>query len=151
MGLIKTALIAGAGVYAVKKISKSREERRNKTNTDNIHGSNQQQPPYSDYPDQRGYQQYYPQEKSQYRAGPREQEHQYQHSMLNFTDRRPPHLQDQPLYLNNSTHYAVPQQHRYHALPPPHYQSRTSGFVEPDELSMSDVLSQGGREKKVKA
>lgn len=67
MGLFKAAIIIGGGAYAIKKLSKSREEKRQCRAAgydQNMSPQQQQQQQYRDYPDQPQYQnQYYGDEK----------------------------------------------------------------------------------------
>ncbi|KAK5047088.1 hypothetical protein LTR84_007031 [Exophiala bonariae] len=99
---------------------------------------------YTDYPARQRQQQYSP--------PPQAAVHPY---ALEFVDRRgssSPQQQQQQWRLSNSHNAPLPQGHENGYYPPPSYHQNasmagqrnvTSGFVEPDELSLSDAHSQG--------
>lgn len=155
MGLIKAAIIVGGGAYAINKISKKREQKRqNRMQFEQNMQSRDfhDQPPYSDYPNEKKspnengyYYQDYPSEKRNGQQQP--SVHPY---ALEFVDRRSPQQQQsQPMRLNNNYNQQLPQvtgannDYAYAQGPPPpqyhqvHGTQRTHGFVEPDELSSS--------------
>jgi len=100
---------------------------------------------YYDYPARQPQQQYSP--------PPQAAVHPY---ALEFIDRRgsssPPQQQQQQWRISNSHNAPLPQGHEYGHYPPPSYHQNapvagqrnltSSGFVEPDELSLSDAHSQ---------
>jgi len=160
MGLIKAAIIVGGGAYAINKISKKREQKKqNRMQFEQNMQSRdfRDEPPYSDYPNEKkspnenGYY-YQHNSQQQYQQTPT---HPY---ALEFTDRRSPHQQQQSrpmsMRLNNNYNEQVPQfaggnnDYSYtQGPPPPQYHQvpsvqRTHGFVEPDELSPSPAPSE---------
>ena len=144
MGIIKTAMYAGAGMYAVNKIAKTAENRRH---TPPQNGSRNSQPQYIDNTNPRSYSYYAP-------PGQEQQKGQIQMQApngqpLQFEDHRSPDRQGQPLYLTNNAHSPLPQvynsgmQYGYEYDPrgaAPQYQPvyQRTGSVEPDEVSESE-------------
>lgn len=171
MGLIKAAIIGGAGVYAVKQISKRRAQRETSVNRE----QHPQQYQHS-YPDQ---QQQWQSTDEKHRLSrsldspdfqqsspsvPQTQPQQYHPHVLQFNDLRSPEQQAQdasrPLYLQNSQYFPPPSPRgnmytaEFQAEAPPQYppayrpqrQQPKMGFVEPDEvLSTSDARSVDSR------
>ncbi|OAP62847.1 hypothetical protein AYL99_02074 [Fonsecaea erecta] len=173
MGLIKTAIIAGAGIYAVNKITKSAEHRRPNPAACAAPDSTSRQQQYFDAPPC-----YYP---GHYQAGPVPEKV----MPMEFTERRgsPQERQHQQLQqgqaqvllANNSATSPLPcgyynnnhQQTAYDygsdlktapelantyagSAPPSQYdnwrqQRRQQGFVEPDEVSNATFDAPSGR------
>jgi hypothetical protein len=137
MGLIKAGIYAGAAIYAVNKISQASENRRNREAG---------MPPQEQH-QQRGFD-----DQSQYMASGAAQDY-YNHTKqpqtqerfvpMEFTDRRSPAQQNQPMYLNNNINQPEPvyaynaEGDYYYEVPPPQYQSGTQqrGFVESEEVA----------------
>jgi len=104
---------------------------------------------YYDYPARQ-------QQQQQYSPPPQAAVHPY---ALEFVDRRGSSSpeQQQPWRLSNSHNAPLPQGHANAYYPPPSYHQNapvagqrniTSGFVEPDELSLSDGQSQSAWDRK---
>lgn len=171
MGLIKTAIIAGAGIYAVNKISKRSENRRN--NADASGANRNYEPQYADGPDSKGYS-YYDQPNQRYDRQQQQQQQQPQQQgwsqqgppPMEFVDRRDPQHQGQPMYLANNPYAPLPHDYRGSAQSqfsmggsPPQYAYRSGpergygtqykhGFVEAEEVSTN--ASEYGDEKKAR-
>lgn len=158
MGLIKTAMLAGAGMYAVNKIAKTAEHRREQPSTSgNAYAYRDQQPQYFDGPDPRG--EYYSAPQGQMNGQSRSQSQSKSRGM-DFDDRRSSQDGTQPLYLENNPYPPLPHgyarpEYTYTAAAgdraapaqPPAYSGRRSpaGFVEAYEGSEADVSNQAQR------
>lgn len=127
MGLVAVAIVAGAGVYVTKKISKSRNKKRNNRATAQLEwpangsGSRDSQdvcPPYIDPKgSMRGlpaYDDAYPSEKGPSSKSKCKKSSKGRH-FLSFTDRRSAPLQHeqegQRLHLTNDPHSPLPPAH----------------------------------------
>ncbi|KIX08734.1 uncharacterized protein Z518_03391 [Rhinocladiella mackenziei CBS 650.93] len=167
MGIIKAAIITGAGLYAVNKITKRAEHRRDNSAPSSNGSRESRQPQYLDDPDSRGYDDDESQMARQERSRI-ENQRGVDGPPLQFKDCRLPAQQGQPLYLVNNNPYApLPYgyngdvEHVYETdpratlvpgYPPPFYQTaygprqqQRQGFVEPGEVSESEFQIQSGR------
>jgi hypothetical protein len=138
MGLIKAAIYGGAAIYAVNKITQASENRRNRE----AGVPAQQQQQQRGFDDQSQYmvsgaaQDYY----SDNKQPPTSQHERF--IPMEFTDRRSPAQQSQPMYLNNDIHRPEPvyaynaEGDYYYEIPPPQYQHapQQRGFVENEEV-----------------
>lgn len=168
MGLIKLAIIGGAGVWAVKKISNARADREGCHHRCNKHHNdhNDQYPPqYQQQPRQQPQDRFDEKEKSTRHMDSYESQYppatpiqQLQAPPLQFTDLRSPEQQERdanrPMHLSNNQYYTSTPQRGYPEYPPvdgppryqPQYRQQKSGFVESEEvLSRSDAHSTASR------
>ena len=174
MGLIKTAMLAGAGMYAVNKIAKTTENRQS-----NPRPVSSSQPQYVDQSQTGQRDNYYnPQapgqgsQKSQMNIDdqgfPRDVPQGSQSFPLQFEGRRSPDQRGRPLYLTNDAQTPLPNwynngvqdyefdprnangnQYAYAGSAPPQYRNsyarQQRGFVEPDEDFESDYQQGSAR------
>jgi len=170
MGIIKTAMLSGVGLYAVNKIAKTAEHRHD-NHPPSSNNSRTSQPQYIDAGDGQGY--------SYVTASGREQGQQRsstpirgrpQSQQMQFDDHYSTQQQGQPTYLLTDNHHSPPPygysrdaeytyetdpraipQRVYAGTPVPQQQNyyvprqQQSGFVEADEFSDWDSQSQADR------
>jgi len=164
MGIIKTAMLSGAGIYAVNRLAKTAEHRR-ETPSPSRNQDRESRPQYLDAPDSsRGY---YDSRGNYYLPAPQQQQGQARGAQgppMQFDDRRySQQQQDQPLYLQNNSSSPLPWEHNnrqqanapgsrsptppgyVRAAPPPYQdaygypaqqqrQQQQTGYVEADEV-----------------
>lgn len=155
MGIIKTAMLAGAGMYAVNKIAKTAEHRREQPSTSGNAYYRDQQPQYLDGPDPRGG--YYSAPQGQMNGQSRVQSDSKSRG-IDFDDRRSSQHETQQLYVEKNPYAPLPHSYarpeytytagdRAPAAQPPAYSRPRSqpGFVEAYDGSEADASSQAQR------